>query len=42
MLDDDILRIEVKLIRAFYGIKYKTIADELGIKARSLYNWLAG
>ncbi len=39
---DEVLRVEVKLIRAFYGIKYKEIADVLGIKPRSLYNWLAG
>ena len=41
-MDDEVLRIEVKLIRAFYGINYNTIADNLGIRPRSLYNWLAG
>lgn len=41
-MDDEVLRVEVKIIKTFYNITYKTIADELGIKQRSFYNWLAG
>ncbi len=31
-MDDEVLRVEVKIIKTFYNITYKTIADELGIK----------
>ena len=41
-MDDDILRVEVKALKAFHDINYKQIADELGVKQRSFYNWLAG
>lgn len=42
MDEDEVLRIEVRLLKSFYGINYKTIADDIGIKQRSFYNWLAG
>ena len=41
-MEDEVLRVEVRLIKSFYKITYKTIAEILGIKQRSLYNWLAG
>lgn len=41
-MEDEVLRIEVKLIKSFYDITYKDIAEVIGIKQRSLYNWLAG
>lgn len=31
-MDDEVLRVEVKIIKTFYNITYKMIADELGIK----------
>ena len=30
------------MFKVIYNISYKQIADELGIKQRSMYNWLAG
>ena len=41
-MDDDILRKEVKALKAFYGINYKEIAERIDIKQRSIYNWLNG
>lgn len=41
-MDDEILRVEVRILKTFYNINYKTIADELGIQQRSFYNWLHG
>ena len=41
-MEDEELRKRVKLCKAEYGITYKQIADELDIKQRSMYNWLAG
>jgi hypothetical protein len=41
-MDDEVLRVEVKILKTFYNINYNEIADALNIKHRSLYNWLAG
>ena len=41
-MNDDELRIKVKMFKASYNITYKQIAEELGIKQRSIYNWLNG
>ena len=41
-MDDEMLRKEVKALKAFQGITYKQIADKLEIKQRSMYNWLRG
>ena len=32
MDEDEVLRIEVRLLKSFYGVNYKTIADDIGIK----------
>ena len=40
---DDILRKQVKILKATQGISYKEIAEEyLEIKTNSFYNWLRG
>lgn len=31
-MDDEILRVEVRILKTFYNINYNVIADELGIK----------
>lgn len=36
----DILRTEVKMLKATKDIKYLKIAELLGIKTNSFYNWL--
>ncbi len=38
----DILRKEVKLLKAFQNISYKTFAEAIGIKTSSFYSWLKG
>lgn len=39
---DNTLRQEVKLLKVYKDISYKEIAQLLGIKAKSFYNWLHG
>lgn len=39
---NDKLRIEVKLLKAMYGVSYKEIAEFLEIRQDSFYNWLKG
>ena len=39
---DNKLRQEVKLIKVYYNVSYKTLAEQLGIKTKSFYNWLHG
>ena len=41
-MNDEDLRKEVKMFKVIHNVSYKQIADELGIKQRSIYNWLAG
>ena len=36
------LQKEVRLIKACYGVKYSTMASEIGVKPSSFYNWLQG
>lgn len=31
-VDDEILRVEVRILKTFYGINYKMIADRLGVQ----------
>lgn len=33
---------EVRLLKALHKVSYKAIAEELGIKTNSLYNWMRG
>lgn len=40
MITDLELRKEVRALKAFYNIKYKSISEELGIKQNSFYGWL--
>ena len=40
MITDNVLRKEVRGLKAFYNVKYKTISEELGIRQNSLYSWL--
>lgn len=42
MIDNIKLREEVRLIKVYYGISYKTFAALLNIKTNSMYNWLCG
>jgi transposase len=39
---DEFLRNECKYLKCYQGITYKEIADYLGIKQDSFYNWLKG
>lgn len=39
---NDILRKEVKLLKALQGVSYKEIAEFLEVQPDSLYNWLCG
>lgn len=39
-MNDDILRHQVKLLKALQGISYKEIAERIGIKPDSLSSWL--
>lgn len=39
-MNDDILRHQVKLLKALQGVSYKQIAEEIGIKPDSLCSWL--
>ena len=40
---NEILRKEVKLLKALQGVSYKEIAEEyLGIRQDSFYSWLKG
>ena len=40
---NEILRKEVKLLKALQGVSYKEIAEEyLGIRQASFYSWLKG
>ena len=39
---DNTLRNEVKLLKVYKDVSYKQIAQLLGIKAKSFYNWLHG
>ena len=40
---NEILRKEVKLLKAFQGVSYKELAEEyLGIRQDSFYSWLKG
>lgn len=39
---DDTLREKVKLLKVYKNVSYKTIAQKLGVKTKSLYNWLHG
>lgn len=41
-MNDEILRQKVRLLKAQEQITYKEIADTIGIKQRSMYNWIAG
>lgn len=41
-MNDEELRQRVKMLKAIHNITFKKIADELGIKQRTIYNWLAG
>ena len=38
----DVLRKNVKEIKAFQGITYKELAEYLEIKQSSFYSWLSG
>lgn len=38
----DILRKEVKLLKAFNNISYRTFAEAIGVKTSSFYSWLKG
>lgn len=39
---DNTLRQEVKLLKAYKNVSYKQLAEQLGIKTKSFYNWLHG
>lgn len=39
---DDTLREKVKLLKVYKNVSYKAIAQKLGVKTKSLYNWLHG
>lgn len=39
-MENEKMRIRVRLLKARKNISYKAIADKLGIKQRSIYNWL--
>ena len=39
---DNTLRNEVKLLKVYKNVSYKDLAQLLGIKAKSFYNWLHG
>ena len=39
---DDFLRNECKYLKCYKGITYKQLADSIGIKQDSFYNWLKG
>ncbi len=41
-MDDELLRVEVRILKTFYKVNYKVVSDELGIQQRSFYNWLHG
>lgn len=36
------LRHEVKLLKAFNSISYKSIAEAIGVERSSFYSWLKG
>lgn len=38
----NILRKEVKLLKAFNGISYTAFAEAIGVKQNSFYAWLRG
>lgn len=38
----NILRQEVKLLKAFNGISYTAFAEAIGVKQNSFYAWLRG
>lgn len=40
MINDEIMRREVRATKAFYNVSYKQIALLLGISQKSMYNWL--
>ena len=39
---DEYLRNECKYLKCYKGITYKQLADSIGIKQDSFYNWLKG
>ena len=39
---NDILRKDVKLLKALQGVSYKEVAEYLEIRHDSFYNWLKG
>lgn len=39
---NDILRKDVKLLKALQGVSYKEVAEYLEIRQDSFYNWLKG
>lgn len=39
---DNRLRQEVKLLKVYKNVSYKQLAEDLGIKTKSFYNWLHG
>lgn len=39
---DNTLRQEVKLLKVYKNISYRQLAEQLGIKTKSFYNWLHG
>lgn len=39
---DDTLRQNVRLLKVYKNISYKELAQQLGIKTNSFYNWLRG
>lgn len=40
MINNDIMRKEVRAVKAFQNVSYKKIAELLGISQKSMYNWL--
>lgn len=39
---DDTLRQNVRLLKVYKNVSYKDIAQRLGIRTNSFYNWLRG
>lgn len=39
---DNTLRQEVKLLKVYKNVSYRQLAEQLGIKTKSFYNWLHG
>ena len=39
---NDILRKDVKILKALQGVSYKEVAEYLEIRQDSFYNWLKG